>query len=294
MEDLFSKFERLRDERNSLVVLGLDPKEFMHFGVVDQILDNFEENTDSSQKIKELIIGVKPNLAFYQGRGRWDYLEDLGRNSDLLRIIDAKLADGTNTNAAAIKSYAPFFDSVTLNTPDVEGTVAVGREKRMDSIIMGAMSFPSTVKDLEDDFGLEFLKKRIDRGINVGAQGIVMGATSYIPSDKIGETIDKLVEKIQLGDKEYLSIHDLSSEQLYRAIERRNNLFTYGVERMRENPKLVALVPGFGRQGGNLEQFLDSGIDINRCMINAGSEILKADSPYEALVEFNQRINGHR
>jgi orotidine-5'-phosphate decarboxylase len=57
---------------------------------------------------------------------------------------------------------------------------------------------------------------------------------------------------------------------------------------------VLALVPGFGRQGGNLEFFLESGIDLDRCMINAGSDILKAEDPNKALLEMNAMFNGYR
>ena len=89
MEDLFSKFERLRDERNSLVVLGLDPKDDEQ---AQRVLELMRLNND--------LIGFKPNAQFYQspeGQRILQYFRDI----DGIRIIDAKLADGTNTNAVA-------------------------------------------------------------------------------------------------------------------------------------------------------------------------------------------------
>ena len=280
MEDLVSKFERLRDERDSLVVLGLDLKD-----------DEQAQRVLELMRLEEHLIGFKPNVQFYQspeGQKILQYFRDI----DGIRIIDAKLADGTNTNKAAIKSYAPNFDAVTLNTPDVEGTVAVGKERGMDSIIMGAMSFPSTLRRLSEPYGVEMLKDEIHRGIDVGAQGIVIGATSFVLDKDIGSTIDSLIEKSNSGNPEYLSIRDLTGEELEFAIRGRNDIFGYCAGLI-GNPhsNLIALVPGIGRQGGKLEQFLDSGINVERCMINAGSDILKADTPYQILVEFNQRIN---
>lgn len=240
------------------------------------------------------MIGFKPNVQFYQTQLGQGLLEEF-QGVDGIRIIDAKLADGTNTNKAAIDSYAPNFDALTLNTPDVEGSITTGKDEGLDSTIMGAMSFPSTLRRLSTHYGVEMLKDEINRGVDNGAQGIVIGATSYVPDANIGEAVDKLRRKIDDSDIEHKCIENLSNDDLAQAIHKRNDVFGYCAGLIgNPNCNLVALVPGFGRQGGNIEQFLHSGIDINRCMINAGSAVLKASNPREELEGFNTIINSYK
>lgn len=283
MEDLVSKFERLKDERNSLVILGLDPKDRKQRNKVIELV-----------QLEENLIGFKPNAQFYQTPLGQELLEGF-QDVEGIRIIDAKLADGTNTNKAAINSYAPNFDAVTLNTPDVEGSITAGKDERLDSIIMGAMSFPSTLRRLSTHYGVEMLKDEINRGVDNGAQGIVIGATSYVPDASIGEAVDKLRRKIDDDDIEHRCIGNLSNDDLAQAIHKRNDVFGYCAGLIgNPNCNLVALVPGFGRQGGQLEHFLESGIDLDRCIINAGSAVLKADNPQKELEEFNAIINSYR
>ncbi|MFP4401694.1 MAG: hypothetical protein ACLFPL_00540 [Candidatus Nanoarchaeia archaeon] len=287
MESLYTKFTRLRGNNGSLIVLGLDPKDEKQFERVQDLVGYDEKEGFTN------IVGFKPNAQFYQSPQGQQFLQ---RFEDIegLRIIDAKLADGTNTNKAAIQSYAPNFDAITLNTPDVEGTVRIGEDNGLASIIMGTMSFPSTLQRLNSNYGFNMLRDEINRGIQAGAQGIVMGTTSYIPENKVGEAVDKLRTKIDSEDVEHLCVAEMTNKTLEESISKRNELFEYCVAAMGDNPKLLALVPGFGRQGGNLEYFLTSGIDLNRCIINAGSDILKAEDPHKALGEMNDVINSYR
>lgn len=284
---MYDKFTRLRDQRNSLVVLGLDPKNAidMHKVGMDLI------------RLRNDLVGFKPNGLFYQnhlGRPLLEKFQYMG--DDVLTIMDMKIADGANTNSAGIKDFVnDGFDAVTINTPDVEGTLASTQEHDLGGIIMGAMSFPSTLRDLKHGYGLPMLKDRIKRGVSSGAQGIVLGGTSYVPDELIGDTIKTLREKYDSGSKEHICISDMSDSELETAISRRNELFAYCVKLMDENPQLLALVPGIGgRQGGRLEDFLNSEINFERCMVNAGSAILKADNPTMALKEFNGEINTYR
>lgn len=282
MIKLYDKFTELRNEKNSLIMMGLDPKD------MSQVVKTYELS-----KIKNDLIGFKPNVQFYQLQGYRKYLTDISSNigPKLIRLLDTKLPDGASTNNAAITAYSKEYEYVTIAPAGgcIEETLDKVRESNMEAISMGVMSFPGVLREIRS--GYELFKERIDRAIDAETSGFVLGATAYVPATKFGETIDKY-RKLK-SDRPITDI-EMNDIELEKALEMRNNLFRYVVNQMHKNPKLLALVPGFGRQGGNLEFFLDSGIDLNRCMINGGSDFFKAENPIKALAEMNATFNGYR
>lgn len=281
MSKLYAQFTNLRDEKNSLIVLGLDPKE----GQMPKVLE--------LSGLKQGLIGFKPNVQFYQGIDGRRFLQEISKNigPKMIRLLDCKSPDGAATNEAAMKAYHKEFEYMTIAPAAgcIEETIAKSKGHGVETISMGAMSFPGVLREII--LGYDLFADRIDRAIEAGTSGFVLGATSYVPSIHFGETIDKY--RNLKGDMP-ITKDEMPDDKLEYALEKRNDLFRYIVKKMQEHPHLVALVPGFGRQGGNLEFFLESGIDLNRCMINAGSDILKAENSQEALREMNAWINGYR
>ncbi|MFC2137932.1 hypothetical protein ACFLTE_07140 [Bacteroidota bacterium] len=278
MAKLYDQFKELRDEKSSIIILGLDPK-----------TEEQREKVVELSKIKEGLIGFKPNLAFYQddnGRAR---LEQIAQNagSGMIRLLDLKSPDGAATNYAALKEYSPFFEYVTIapGAGCIEETIEKARDLEQETISMGAMSFPGVLREI--NAGLPLFKQRVDRAIEAGTSAFVLGATAYIPEDAFEEAI---VKYRKLGSDKAITEAEVSDHELKTAFANRNELFSYILEKTTDKD-ILYLVPGFGRQGGSIEHFLASGIDLKRCMINAGSDILKAENPETALAEMNKTFN---
>ena len=282
MPNLYEEFEFLRDEHNSIIILGLDPKNDVERKKVIEL-----------SKIEEGLIGFKPNLKFYQDKGGRERLIKISENiaPTMIKILDLKSSDGWGSNKPEIIEYAPHYNYFTIAPAGgcIEETIegAIGLER--ETISMGAMSFPGVLREATSGFPL--FVERVDRAIETGTSAFVLGATAYVPESAFENVMRKYRN---LGSDKAITEKEFSDEKLELALRSRNSLFKYIVGKMKENPQLLALVPGFGRQGGNLEYFLESGIDLNRCMINAGSDILKAEDPRIALAEMNQTFNRYR
>lgn len=243
-------------------------------------------------KLKEGLVGFKPNLKFYQGEKGRETLVEISQNigPQLIRMLDAKSSDGANTNLAELKEYSPYFEYVTIAPAAgcIEETIEKATDSNQNTISMGAMSFPGILREI--NLGLPLFKQRVDRAIEAGTSAFVLGATPYVPQSEF----DSLIQKYRtLTSDKPITKQEMSDDQLYQALEGRNELFEYILQQT-QNKDILYLVPGFGRQGGNLEYFLSSGIDLNKCMINAGSDILKAQNPLQALKEMNSTFNSYR
>ena len=115
-----------------------------------------------------------------------------------------------------------------------------------------------------------------------------MGATAYVPENAFDKTILKYRK---LNSDKPITQDEISDMELQDAFGLRNELFKYIISQSK-GQNILYLVPGFGRQEGNQEHFVASGIDLNKCMINAGSDILKAEDSQIAVngmaITFNQ------
>ena len=279
---LYEQFNDIRDRNNSTIILGLDPKNYEQRNKVVEM-----------SKMKDGIIGFKPNLAFYQddnGRNRLKETSKNAENSGLIRMLDLKSPDGAATNVAALKEYAPFFDCVTIAPAAgcIEETIEEAIKLGLSTISMGAMSFPGVLREIIP--GLPLFKQRVDRAIDAGTSAFVMGATSYVPEDAFAETILKYRK---LDSDKPITQNEISDMELQDAFGSRNELFKYIIFQT-EGQRVLYLVPGFGRQGGNQEHFTASGIDLNKCIINAGSDILKAENAQIAVNEMATTFNKYR
>ncbi len=275
MSKLSENFYTLRDKNDSLLVIGYDPKN-----------ENESAKCVELSKTKEGIIGGKPNSKFYQtSYGRKD-LKTISTNigPELIRTVDCKSADGADSNFAEIKDFSKEYEYVTIapHSSDIEDTIEYAKTVNVETISMGVMSFPGILRKLRDG-GYKVMLKEVERAVMAGTAGIVMGATGYVPQSGIEKTLEEYRKK-NSG-----AIRSLTDAELISAIYLRNNLFKSIIE-LTQNTDIIYLVPGFGRQGGNIEYFLESGIKLNRCMINAGSDILKAEKPLYAINEMNQKF----
>lgn len=286
---LYERFCRQRDENDSIVIVGLDPK-------VGN--SNHEKRSYALSKIKDDIVGFKPNLAFYQEKGRGGLLRqigtEIGADSGLIRLLDAKVSDGANTNRATLSAYSDFFDYVTIAPAGgcFEETIDICRDLGMGTVAMGVMSFPGVLREINE--GLPLFKERVLRCIDSGVEGFVMGATSYIPEDE--SNIEATINNYRtLKSDKPITVDEMDDSKLRDAILRRNELFRFIVENTEDND-IVYLVPGFGRQGGKIENFVFSGIDIDRCMMNLGSDIFKVsdEDVVKTVVEYNNQFRLYR
>ncbi|NQZ85123.1 MAG: hypothetical protein HRU03_05375 [Nanoarchaeales archaeon] len=281
MVNLKKQFEEISDRQKSIIILGLDPKTVNERKICLEL-----------SRLKQGLVGVKPNLAFYQTHdGRINLLKiskNVGPN--LIRLLDLKSPDGAATNNAAFKSYAKHYEHVTVAPAAgcTADTIYKANALGLTTTSMGAMSFPGVLREI--DLGLPLFKQRVDIAIKHGTSAFVMGATSFVPEADIENT---MLKYRNLKNDMPITIEDMSDGELYSALQGRNELFKYILEKT-EGTEILFLVPGFGRQGGKLENFLASGIELNRCLINAGSDILKSDDPQKALLEMSARFNTSR
>lgn len=291
---MYDKFQELREQKGSSMIVGLDPR-------VGNEAD--ERTVRELAKISDGIIGFKPNGKFYFGRE--ELLLELAQSMDpsLIRMLDAKLSDGINTNRAEIEAITKYFDSVTIRAgADSAPTIALAKNK-LYTVGMGVMSFPAELlemhtnykimkgNDFDDDTARNLIHElRLDSVkalLEGGVDALVMGGTAYIPEERFGPAITKL-----RTNPEAVSLQNIPEGELETLLLMRNRLFK-GVVELTANTRLLYLTPGFGRQGGNFDSFFGSGIDGKRVLFNAGSDAMKSEDPRKYLREMNAKINSY-
>lgn len=107
------KLDKIIDKNNSLLCVGLDPRE-----------PSFEFNKKIIDETHDLVCAYKPNSAFYEAYGdegikvlkkTVDYIKN--NYPEILTILDAKRGDIASTNEGYAKATFDWygFDAVTLN-----------------------------------------------------------------------------------------------------------------------------------------------------------------------------------
>lgn len=267
--NFIQKLEKRMDKTKSLVCVGLDP-------VLEKLPERFKETADPFfefgkwiiDQTHQDVIAYKPNSAFYETNGSdgirslkkvCDYLKE--NYSDIPLIIDAKRGDIGHTNAAYAKFVFDYLqaDAVTLHP-------YLGSE---------ALS--------------EFFKYE-DKGL------IILARTS---NPGAGEFQDLLVsndndEQVPLWQRVALEVTTSWQEKTKADL-----LLVIGatypdeLKKTREMiPQATFLIPGIGKQGGDLEKTLKYGLnkDNKGVIINSSRGIIYAHSPKEAVRELLEKI----
>lgn len=243
--EFIQKWHAVSEEKRSNIVAGLDPAVFeMGRGErgLAQGVDVLDWSFTFVDAVAPYVAAIKPNQAYFQASGQRDVLQKVinrVRGHGLLSISDNKIADIGSTNDAWAYYNAEFgFDSLTCApyAGNLRGTTESIHKYGMGAITMGLMSNPE-YRDL-------FRYEDTETGEKLWERRVQDAMACSVDGIVVGGTYTK-------DDPEFIKCVDLTkdSEMLY-------------------------LVPGIGAQGGTVKDFLASGIDPKRCMINSGRAVM--------------------
>lgn len=248
---------------NSLVCVGLDP-DFAKIPAQFLKLDfpQFEFNKWLIEQTHEYTAAYKPNAAFYEARGdqglrelkmTMDYLVE--KHPTIFTILDAKRADIGNTNNGYVEAIFDWlrFDAVTLHPY----------------------------------LGAEALKPFFDR---TDKCSIILAKTS---NPGAGEFQDLAINNKTLWEH--------IAEKVVTQWNTNSNLMmvvgaTYpdDIKKARALAgDMTFLVPGTGAQGGEVKDFIPTGLNSEGVglIINSSRGIIFADNPKEAAKTLRDQIN---
>ncbi len=238
------QWHKLREEKGSNIVAGLDPSVF-EMGRGENGLpkgaDKLQWCLDYVEAVAPYVVMIKPNAGSFGNAGDRTILKKVVERVHelgLLAMVDAKIADLGFTNDSWMYDYTQLgFDAMTVApyAGNVEDMTKSGKGRGIAIITMGLMSNPEykTEMNFTDEQGVALWQRRVERGLAAGVDGLVVGGT-YTVQDK---AFIKFVELTKGSDALYL-------------------------------------IPGIGAQGGEVADFLAGGIDAKRCMINSGRGVM--------------------
>ena len=252
----FEKANRLTAEKNTRVILGLDPtmEEFAQLGA-DHLLIKYKKIIDETESY---ILGIKLNLAFYENhtatRNVMMKLMAYAKGKGLLTIMDAKRGDILDTQKhwahADLENFKP--DIVTLHSYSGQDAVQpyLDKDPQVCAMIMGAMSNPSSqLQNLSSDGLKVYQHVALDaHKWGQGRVGLVVGATQ-----------GKALEYIRMVEAEY------------------------GYD------PLLVLAPGLGKQGG--KPFADKNAIFPISSGLTQEKYLQGRTPAEAAKQWRDDIN---
>lgn len=264
MNSFPEKFERILDERDTILCVGLDPA----------LPSQRDKNTIPSRHLRdddtearlnfclsildqtaEYCIAAKPNREYVQGLTLKQHREltDAIHSHELLAIYDCKLGDIGSTAQSGLFHYKRFgYDAVTVNpfpgNLDEIVEAAHGYDPPLGIITWILATNPESVYLKEARVDEKPLYVMIAEKVKKsGADGSVIGATGHVTKEEI-KTVREIV-----GEE---------------------NIF---------------LVPGVGAQCGDEERAIKHG--GKNLMINVGRSILYAENPRKVAEEYCRRFN---
>ena len=254
--EFIQKWHSVRKAKQSNIVAGLDPAVY-EIGQGEKGLakgvDLLEWSLAFVEAVAPYVVMIKTNQAYFQGIGQREMLKkivDRAHELDLLVMSDNKIADiGSTNNAWAYYNAELGFDAMTCApyAGNLIGTTETIQKYSMGAVTMGLMSNPE-YRDLfkyQDSGNGERLWQRRVR------EALACDCDGIV----VGGTYTK-------DDPEFMEC-----------------------VAMTQGSDILYLVPGIGAQGGTVEDFLASGIEPERCMINSGRAVMfpnGSDSPAES------------
>jgi orotidine 5'-phosphate decarboxylase subfamily 2 len=250
--------EKLRaaaSARNSLLCVGLDPDPSLIRGSTQGAIDFCRSIIDATS---DIACCYKPNAAFWEQYGPrgWDGLYSVKQHvpPDIPVLLDGKRADIPNTMAAYARA---IFDAMEFDAATVHA-------------YHGADSL-ATFADYEN------------RGVYVVCYTSNPGRTD-LQSLQLQRTDEPL----------YMAVASLAASD-----DRGNMGVVIGATAPREAalvrakyPSLPFLLPGVGRQGGDVEGIVESSFtgDPASCIVAVAGAIMYADDPRRASVIWRDRL----
>ncbi|OGZ01932.1 MAG: orotidine 5'-phosphate decarboxylase [Candidatus Liptonbacteria bacterium RIFCSPLOWO2_01_FULL_53_13] len=261
-----NKYDTRVEKVNSLLCVGLDPdmaKIPERFHSLEFPL--FEFNKYIIDATAEFVSAFKPNIAFYEVRGAKGiqelemtirYIQT--NHPDIFTICDAKRGDVANTNEQYV---AEIFD---------------------------AFGFDATT--VQPYFGKESLipfLKHADKTIIVLVRTSNPGANELQDLNVDGKPLWQIVaEKVRDSWNENGNCMLMAGATYPAEIKKLRDIMD----------EMTFLMPGVGKQGGNLEEAIRAGLNSGKkgLIVNASRSIIYAENPAEEARKLKNDINRYR
>jgi len=238
------KWHKLRRMKNSNICAGLDPSVYeMNRGEkgLPKRTDKLQWSLKYIEAVAPYVTAIKPNAGSWGGIGDRTALKkivDKIHDLNLLAIIDSKVADLGFTNDSWFFDYRYLgFDAVTVApyAGNIEETILSAHQNNLAVISMGLMSNPQYQTEM--NFKNEKGEKLWENRVQRALKAEVDGLV-------VGGTY---------------TIDNADFIQFIKMTNKTNVLY---------------LIPGIGAQGGEIKNFLKSGIKSKKCIINSGRDLM--------------------
>ena len=183
MSDFVRKYWKVREEKNSVLCVGLDPSpdEVAGENVLNYCLGMVERTAD-------YVLAYKPNSQFILFTLKTKELQELNmkiHKHKALSILDHKLSDiGSSNEAAAYHIRAAGFDALTASPfpGNVKETTDICHRNGLGVMFLALMSNSQAVwMQKEATYRGRPLYQKIAREAHeAGADGLVIGATGHV------------------------------------------------------------------------------------------------------------------
>lgn len=258
----FKEYDRVRDEKDSLLCLGLDPalpeqrrsqtiRTKYPGDEADIILQYCMEMIEA---VADSCMAVKMNsqyVLFALSANKLESLTQMIRSFGMLSILDHKLGDiGSSNESALFWASKCGFDAITFSpyAGNIREAVEMAHARDIGIFVLDLMSNPEAEGfQKKTRFNETPLFMRVAEDSRVaGADGVVVGVTNHVREVDI-QKIRKLVGE-----------------------------------------QTVMLFPGVGHQGGDAKKIFENAGE--RVIINIGRDILYSEDPARMAQEYNKRM----
>ncbi len=188
MTDFLEKYRNVRDEKNSVLCIGLDPipSEIREEETLHYCLDLVEKTSDYAA-------AFKPNSQFVLFNLHVRELRELTRaiqSHGCISILDHKLSDIGSSNDAAVQQIsASGFDAFTASPypGNIKETSDLAHREKLGAIILGLMSNSQAMWVQKDATlgGKPLYQKTAEEVRTSGADGLVIGTTGHVTAEDI-------------------------------------------------------------------------------------------------------------
>ncbi len=263
MYDFLEDYNRVREEKNSVLCVGLDPAlpDQRHNNVIqkiyagdsgDAILQYCLEIVD---EVADHCCAIKANsqyILFALNQPKLEILNAAIHEYGLLSILDHKLGDiGSSNESALYWAKKCGFDAITFSpyAGNIREATDMAHEMDLGIFVLDLMSNPEAEGfQKKAKFNNTPIYMRVaEDARHAESDGIVVGATGHVRETEL--------MKIRKG---------------------------FGDKR-------IILFPGIGIQGGDLNNAITYG--GKNILLNVGRGIIYAPNPREAAEKFNEAIN---
>ncbi len=244
MGDFIKKWHKIIEEKNSNICAGLDPSLY-EMGRWEKGLPKWVWKLEWSlayiEAVSPYVSAIKPNAGSWGWAGERELLKKIVSKIHkiwLLAIIDSKIADLWFTNDSWLYDYKNLgFDACTIApyAGNVESIVRFGKIRNIGIITMWLMSNPEYKTEMN------FKNENWE---TLWQNRIKRWLKAWVDWLVIGWTYNG-------KDKEFLKFIEMT-----------------------KNTDTLYLIPWIWAQGWRIENFLASGINPKKCIINSGRWVM--------------------